>query len=172
MSFFANLSEIITSLSPRRPRRQPDHQRSDADTLGHLHSPLRASRSPSLRASHRVSTPRNEIFLGSDLEDTLSEPRLSPRNTVRSQVCDAPRYMPSSMAELAFSFSSLGVQCSSSSVEIYFPLSFFYATIHLSFPTLQLTTTRLLRVMPTTSTPPLDLELPADNCGPHLRSSS
>jgi hypothetical protein len=105
MSFFANLSEIITSLSPRRPRRQSDHQRSDDDSLGHLHSPRRASRSPSLIVSRRVSTPRNELFLGSDLEETLSEPRSSPRHTVRSQVCDAPRYMPNSMAELAFASS-------------------------------------------------------------------
>jgi hypothetical protein len=94
MSFFANISEIFASLSPRRPRRgQPDdHQRSDADSLGrgHLHSPRRASRSLSPRASRRARASRHGVSLESDLDDDrLSEPRLSPSDTAHSQVCDS-----------------------------------------------------------------------------------
>lgn len=98
MSFFANISEIFDSLSPRRPRRaQPDYrQRSDADSLnrGQLHSPRRDSRSPSSRASRRLRASGNEFSLGSDLDDNqLSEPGLSPNDTAHSQVCDFPSYI-------------------------------------------------------------------------------
>lgn len=94
MSFFANISEIFHSLSPRRPRRaQPDYrQRSDAGSLdrGLLHSPRRESRSPSSRTSRRLRASGNEFSLGSDLDDNqLSEPGLSLNDTAHSQVCDS-----------------------------------------------------------------------------------
>lgn len=102
MSFFANLSEIIASLSPRRPRHQPeDRQRSDADSLHHSGSPRRVSRSPSSKASRRVKVRRNELSLGSGLDDTLSEARLSPRHTARPQVCDSQHTCPALWQELA-----------------------------------------------------------------------
>jgi len=93
MSFFANISQVFASLSPRRPRRglPDDRQRSDADSLsqGHLHARRRASRSPSSTSSRRVRVSRNEFSLGSDLDDQLSEPCLSPRDPIHSQVCDS-----------------------------------------------------------------------------------
>lgn len=86
MPLFESFSEIIASLTPRRPRRglPDDRQRSDAQ---HRHSvtqheaslnPRRRSRSPFSRASRRINTVQAEFSLGSEPDnDRLSEPRSS-----------------------------------------------------------------------------------------------
>lgn len=87
MPLFESFSEIIASLTPRRPRRgQPDdRQRSDVQ---HRRSPTqhetslnprRRSRSPLSRASRRINTAQAEFSLGSEPDnDRLSEPRSTP----------------------------------------------------------------------------------------------
>lgn len=180
MPLFQDLAEILASLSPRRPRRgQSDDQKQTDSHSIHQHShsslaPHHSSQAPASRPSRRIQSSWNKYSLGSASDDAhLSSPRLLPNcdTAARLQVCDTPRYLFATVLSGSF-WVFVRTQYPRWKVAFSVDGLFVHSTTHTQLFRHETNCLTRLRVMTAISTNRPELQIPADNCGPHLRSLS